>query len=62
MLRWEIQLGILPIPKSSHAGRQFENINVFDFELSEAEMADIAKLTRPDGRLFGMDPATHEEF
>ncbi|MDN3438419.1 aldo/keto reductase [Planococcus sp. APC 3900] len=62
VLRWQYQIGSVSIPRSTSPQRQRENLAIFDFALSEAEMADIAKLTRPDGRLFGMDPATHEEF
>lgn len=62
VLRWQYQIGSVSIPRSTSPQRQRENLSIFDFELSEAEMADIAKLSRPDGRLFGMDPATHEEF
>lgn len=62
VLRWEIQLGVLPIPKSSHAGRQFENINIFDFELSEEEMEKINALSREDGRNNDLDPAVYEEL
>src|SRR5690606_25766944 len=62
VLRWQYQIGSVSIPRSTSPQRQRENLAIFDFELREAEMADIAKLTRPDGRLFGMDPATHEEF
>lgn len=62
VLRWEIQLGVLPIPKSSHAGRQFENINVFDFELSEEDMEKINGLSREDGRNNDLDPAIYQEF
>lgn len=62
VLRWQYQIGSVSIPRSTSPQRQRENINIFDFELSEAEMKAIAGMTRPDGRLFGMDPATHEEF
>jgi diketogulonate reductase-like aldo/keto reductase len=62
VLRWEIQLGVLPIPKSSHAGRQFENLNIFDFELSQDEMESINALTRAEGRNNDLDPEKHEEF
>ena len=62
ILRWHVQLGSLPIPKSSNAGRQRENLDVFGFELSADEMAAISGLAEPDGRLFGGDPDTHEEM
>lgn len=43
-LRWEIQKGIIPIPKSSNSGRMKENLMVFDFSLTPAEMALIDSL------------------
>lgn len=62
ILRWHVQLGSLPIPKSADPGRQAENLDVFGFELSEPEMAAITALAEDDGRLFGGDPDTHEEM
>ncbi|WKF84268.1 aldo/keto reductase [Lacticaseibacillus pantheris] len=62
ILRWGIQLGTLPIPKSQHASRQRENIDVFDFALSDAETATINALSTPDGRLKDQDPSKYEEF
>jgi 2,5-diketo-D-gluconate reductase B len=60
-LRWLIQQGnIIPIPRSSNAKRMAENLNVFDFSLTEDEMKRIAALKRPDGRIadpFGRAPA-----
>jgi diketogulonate reductase-like aldo/keto reductase len=51
-LRWLIQQGnIVPIPRSSNAARMAENLNVFDFTLTEEEMQRIAALKRPDGRI-----------
>jgi len=46
VLRWDIQRGIVTIPKSSDSKRQAENAAIFDFELSDAEVAAIAKLDR----------------
>ena len=43
-LRWHIQIGNLVIPKSSNPDRLAENLNVFDFELSDADMNEIAKM------------------
>lgn len=61
VLRWHIQLGSIPLPKSGDATRQRENFDVFSFELSEDEMSAIASLER--GRLRAeFDPNTHEEF
>jgi len=56
-----VQLGSVPIPKSGTPSRQAENLDVFDFELSDDEVVAITALGRPDGRLFGGDPDTHEE-
>ena len=62
ILRWHIQLGNVPLPKSGTSSRQVENLDVFGFELTEAEVAAISALNRPDGRLFDGDPNTHEEM
>ncbi|WP_337063312.1 aldo/keto reductase [Kineococcus sp. G2] len=51
VLRWHVQLGNLVIPKSVTPQRIRENIDVFDFELSDADMAQIAGLDRADGRV-----------
>ena len=62
VLRWHLQLGALPLPKSADPERQRQNLDVFGFELSDDEMQAIAGLARTDGRLFGGDPDTHEEM
>jgi 2,5-diketo-D-gluconate reductase A len=62
ILRWHHQLGSLPLPKSGTPERQRANLDVFGFELSDAEMDAITGLGREDGRLFGGDPNTHEEM
>ena len=62
ILRWHVQLGSLPIPKSADPHRQAQNLDVFGFELTEAEMGAISGLAEEDGRLFGGDPDTHEEM
>ncbi|WP_017627603.1 aldo/keto reductase [Nocardiopsis chromatogenes] len=62
VLRWQLQLGALPIPKSADARRQRENIDLFGFELTASEVDAISGLARDDGRLFGGDPNVHEEM
>jgi len=62
ILRWQVQQGNLPIPKSATPSRQRENLDVFGFELDDAEMEAITALGRSDGRLFGGDPDSHEEM
>ncbi|WP_062077495.1 aldo/keto reductase [Demequina globuliformis] len=62
VLRWQVQLGNVPLPKSATPSRQVENLDVFGFELTGIEMGAINALTRADGRLFDGDPTTHEEM
>ena len=62
VLRWHVQLGAVPLPKSADPERQRENLAIFDFELTGDEMASITGLGRPDGRIRGQDPAVYEEF
>jgi diketogulonate reductase-like aldo/keto reductase len=51
-LRWLLQKDIVaPIPRSANAQRIADNLNVFDFALSEQEVARIDALKRPDGRI-----------
>lgn len=50
-LRWLTQQGIAVIPRTSKIERLQENISIFDFELSDAEMREIAGLARGDGRI-----------
>lgn len=59
VLRWHVQLGAVPIPKSADPARQFENLDVFDFALDPEEMAAVAARER---RRLGGDPDEHEEF
>ena len=50
-LRYLVQLGVVVIPRSSKPERLAENLAIFDFTLSDAEMAEIAALRRPDSRV-----------
>lgn len=43
-LRWNIQRGVSVIPKSTHKDRMQQNINIWDFNLSDEDMAEIAQL------------------
>ena len=54
-LRWLMQQDVAAIPRSSRTPRVVENLNVFDFTLTDDEMSRIAALKRPDGRI--ADPA-----
>ncbi|TCI53849.1 aldo/keto reductase [Exiguobacterium sp. SH5S13] len=62
ILRWHIQLGVIPLPRSSSELHQQENLDVFNFELTEDEMETINALTKPDGRIDNQDPREYEEF
>lgn len=63
ILRWLIQRGIIVIPKSVHDARQKENIDVFDFELSDDDMQKIAELDKNVSQFFDHhDPATIEQI
>jgi 2,5-diketo-D-gluconate reductase A len=44
VLRWNVQLGLIPIPRTSRPTRMQENLGVFDFELTEEEMDQLAAL------------------
>jgi diketogulonate reductase-like aldo/keto reductase len=57
-LRWLVQQNVSAIPRTSRVERLSENIEIFDFELAEDEMARIAALASPKGRQtdFGFAP------
>jgi 2,5-diketo-D-gluconate reductase B len=57
-LRWLVQQNVSAIPRTSKLERLSENFEIFDFELSVAEMAEISALGNRDGRLtdFGFSP------
>ncbi|MEV4419647.1 aldo/keto reductase [Patulibacter sp. NPDC049589] len=46
VLRWHLEIGDVPVPKSADAGRQRENLSVFDFVLTPDEVAEISALDR----------------
>ncbi len=46
LIRWSLQVGVVPLPKSTHKERIEENINVFDFELSSEDMQAIQSLNQ----------------
>jgi 2,5-diketo-D-gluconate reductase A len=63
ILRWELQRGIVVIPKSTHIERMQENFNVFDFTLSDEDMQIMASLDKRQSSFFShQDPTTVEWF
>jgi 2,5-diketo-D-gluconate reductase A len=60
VLRWHTQIGAAPIPKSATPERFRSNLDIFDFELDQADLDQIAGLETD--RRIGGDPRTHEEF
>ena len=58
ILRWHLQLGNIAIPKSVRPDRIASNVDVFDFELGESEMAALSSLD--DGTRLGPDPRTFD--
>ncbi|WGI20131.1 aldo/keto reductase [Latilactobacillus sakei] len=63
ILRWLLQRGIVVIPKSVHQNRMAENIDVFDFELTTAEMATMNDLDKDESQFFDhRDPAAIEQI
>ncbi|KAA9149722.1 aldo/keto reductase [Amycolatopsis acidicola] len=58
VLRWHIQLGNIVFPKSVNPRRIRENIDIFDFELTDDQLTSLAKLDR--GHRTGFDPDTFE--
>jgi diketogulonate reductase-like aldo/keto reductase len=63
ILRWLLQRGITVIPKSVHRERMAENLAVFDFELTTAEMQTMATLDKKESQFFDhRDPVTIEQI
>jgi 2,5-diketo-D-gluconate reductase A len=60
VLRWHVQRGIVAIPKSGDPDRQRANLDVFDFALTDDELAQLSALDR--GEAAAIDADRHEEF
>ncbi len=58
VLRWNLQHGVLTIPKSGNPGRIAENARIFDFELSNDDMQALDALD--EGKRFGADPLSFD--
>ncbi len=63
MLRWNIQRGVIVLPKSTHKERMIQNLNVFDFVLTAEDMSAIAGLDTKNSSFFShYDPNMVEWF
>ena len=63
ILRWDMQRNVVAIPKSTHIERMEQNFDIFDFELSEEDMAKIAALDKKQSSFFShYDPKMVEWF
>lgn len=63
MLRWNLQRGVVVIPKSTHKERMAENFNVFDFTISDEDMQKIEALDKKKSSFFShQDPEMVEWF
>ena len=58
LLRWNVQQGIIPIPKSKNPARLAENISVFDFALEGEDMAALNGMNQ--NRRTSHDPLTFD--
>ena len=61
ILRWHLQQGDIVIPKSTHPDRMKENIDVFGFELSDADIKAISSLDKGEDGRTGGNPATNND-
>lgn len=63
MLRWNIQRGVIVLPKSTHKERMIQNLDVFDFTLSDEDMSAVAGLDTKTSAFFShYDPNMVEWF
>ncbi len=62
ILRWNIENDVLSVVKSSTPKHQIDNLNVFDFELTQEDRERIDALDKPDGRIQDQHPNEYEEF
>lgn len=61
-LRWNVQRGVVIIPKSVHKERMEENLNIWDFELSEEDMASIQALNLGHSEIIDHSAADTAKF
>jgi 2,5-diketo-D-gluconate reductase A len=63
VLRWLIQRGVVVVQKSVRAERMRENMNIFDFQLTDADVSRIVAMDRGESLFFDhRDPAMASQF
>lgn len=62
VLRWHVDNGDVPIPKSQNPKRQLENLDVMGFEFDDEDRRQLASLDSPNGSMGDFDPRTHQEM
>jgi 2,5-diketo-D-gluconate reductase A len=60
VLRWHLQRGDIVFPKTTHEDRMRENFALFDFDLTDADLAEISALDRGGAGRRGPDPSTFD--
>jgi 2,5-diketo-D-gluconate reductase A len=60
VLRWHVQRGDIVFPKTTHVERMRENFAIFDFELTEDDVAAITALDRGEAGRRGPNPSTFD--
>ena len=61
-LRWQIQRGVVVIPKTSKKTRMIENIDIFDFEISNEDIQKICKINKNKRLIDVKQSITHPEY
>lgn len=59
VLRWDVQNGLITIPKSANPDRMAQNLDIFDFVLDEGEMQELSGLENPEARISDSDVFGH---
>ncbi|MGX8842380.1 aldo/keto reductase, partial [Klebsiella quasipneumoniae] len=62
VLRWHLQQGLTPLPRTTNGARFSENVDVWDFELSEEEMKLLASLNTRTGNTQPLPDAMNMSF
>jgi diketogulonate reductase-like aldo/keto reductase len=55
LIRWNLQLGVVPVPKANHVQHLRDNLHVFDFEISQQDMAKLRSLNEHYSALGRLD-------